>query len=358
MLAGGGAMIFQQLFDKNSSTYTYILIQENTGEAIIIDPVFENIDIYTSLFTRLGVRLIKAIDTHTHADHISGLGELRDITRCSTVMGEQSKAQSVAIRLKDGDKINWNNINIKALYTPGHTDDSYCLLMDNYLFTGDTLLIGGSGRTDFQNGDPYAAYDSIFNKLLTLPEHTLVFPAHDYRGNTVSTIGYEKAHNPRLQVHSAEEYAEIMNNLNLPNPKLMDIAVPSNIALGKDISKYVHAEEKLEAENFLKERKSRELISIDIRELFERERDGIIPGSIHVPYTQFDDALKPGGILRKYLDTTPDLSRLVIICAFGERSAMAIDAIRKSGYHGLRHLHGGFAAWIKAGGEITQITKR
>ncbi|MHA1564996.1 MAG: MBL fold metallo-hydrolase, partial [Alphaproteobacteria bacterium] len=225
-------MIFRQLFDSASSTYTYLIASRSGGEALIIDPVVERVDRYIQLLHELGLRLIKAVDTHVHADHISGLGALRDRTRCITVMGEQSATDVVSMRVTDGDRIEIEGISLSVLHTPGHTDDSYSFLMGDRVFTGDTLLIRGTGRTDFQSGDARVQYDSIFNKLLKLPDETLVYPAHDYKGDTVSTIGEERAHNPRLQVASVDDYVEIMNNLNLPNPKMMDVAVPANLRIG------------------------------------------------------------------------------------------------------------------------------
>ncbi len=225
-------MIFRQLFDSVSCTYSYLIGSRKGGEALIIDPVLDNVDRYLRLLSELDMKLVKAVDTHLHADHITGLGALRDSTRCITVMGEQSTADMVCQRVKDGDRIDVDGIRLKAIHTPGHTDDSYCFLLDGRVFTGDTLFIRGTGRTDFQNGDPVAQYDSIFNKLLRLPDETLVYPGHDYKGDTVSTIREEKVYNPRLQVGSAEQYAEIMNGLNLPNPKMFDIAVPANMRIG------------------------------------------------------------------------------------------------------------------------------
>ncbi|HET7687934.1 MAG TPA: MBL fold metallo-hydrolase [Candidatus Macondimonas sp.] len=226
-------MLFRQLYDLDTGTYTYLLAARPGGEAVIIDPVLEQINAYLQLLRELDVRLVKAIDTHTHADHVTAMGQLRDTTGCVTIMGEQTKAECVSLRVKDGEHIAVDGLTLRALYTPGHTDESYSFLMDDRVFTGDTLLIRGTGRTDFQNGDARAQYDSLFNKLLTLPEDTLVYPGHDYKGWTVSTIGEEKRHNPRLQVHSVEEYVNIMNNLKLPNPKYMDVAVPANLACGR-----------------------------------------------------------------------------------------------------------------------------
>ena len=225
-------MIFKQLFDQKSSTYTYLIASAEGREALIIDPVLENVHQYIDLLKQLDLRLVKVIDTHIHADHVTGASKLKDITKCSTIMGDHTPAESVEIKVKDDEYINLDNLKIRAMYTPGHTSDSYCFLMDNQLFSGDTLLINGTGRTDFQNGSATAAYNSIFNKLLKLPEDTLLYPAHDYKGEKVSTIGKEKKQNPRLQVNSVDEYVEIMNNLNLKKPKEIDFNVAKNINLG------------------------------------------------------------------------------------------------------------------------------
>jgi len=222
-------MIFEQLFDSKSSTYTYIISSGKGREALIIDPVIENTNEYIKVLKNLDLQLVKVIDTHIHADHISGLNELSKRTSCSKIMGEKSGSEVLDIRVKDNEKIKIENIELISMYTPGHTDCSYSFLMKDRVFTGDTLLINATGRTDFQSGSSYDAYDSLFNKLLKLPQKTLVYPAHDYNGKKYSTIENEKNKNPRLQVSSAEEYAEIMDNLNLANPKMMDVAVPANI---------------------------------------------------------------------------------------------------------------------------------
>ena len=222
-------MIFEQLFDTKSSTYTYIISSGKGREALIIDPVIEKTDEYLKYLENLELKLVKVIDTHIHADHITGLNELNKRTKCTRIMGEKSKSEVIDLKIKDNEKIEVENIELKAIYTPGHTDCSYSYLMNDRVFTGDTLLINGTGRTDFQNGSSYDAYESLFNKLLKLPNKTLVYPAHDYNGKTYSTIENEKNNNPRLQVSSKEQYAEIMSNLNLANPKMMDIAVPANL---------------------------------------------------------------------------------------------------------------------------------
>ena len=222
-------MIFEQLFDDKSSTYTYIVSSGKGREALIIDPVIEKTENYINLLNKLDLKLVKVIDTHIHADHITAMNELSKRTRCIKIMGEKSKSEVIDLKIKDDEIIKIENIELRSIYTPGHTDCSYSYLMDDRVFTGDTLLINGTGRTDFQNGNSFDAYDSIFNKLLKLPEKTFVYPAHDYNGNKFSTIEKERKNNPRLQVNSKEEYAEIMNNLNLANPKMMDIAVPANV---------------------------------------------------------------------------------------------------------------------------------
>ena len=225
-------MIFKQLFDLKSSTYTYLIASSKGREALIIDPVLENVNEYIVLLKELDLRLVKVIDTHIHADHVTAAAKLKDITQCSTIMGVHTPAETVEIKVKDDEYINLENIKIRAMYTPGHTSDSYSFLMDNYLFSGDTLLINGTGRTDFQNGNAKDAYNSIFNKLLKLPEDTLLYPAHDYKGEKVSTIGKERKCNPRLQVTSVDEYIDIMNNLNLKKPVEIDLNVSRNIKLG------------------------------------------------------------------------------------------------------------------------------
>jgi glyoxylase-like metal-dependent hydrolase (beta-lactamase superfamily II) len=194
--------------------------------------VVEKVPQYLKLLDELDLRLVLAVDTHIHADHVTGLGALRESTACATAMGEHSRAECVSLRLREGEDLKLDGLRFEVLYTPGHTDDSYSLRLPDRVFTGDTLLIRGTGRTDFQNGDAGAQYDSLFGKLLRLPESTLVYPAHDYNGMTVSTIGEEKRHNPRLQVAGRAEYVKLMNGLKLANPRLMDVAVPANTACG------------------------------------------------------------------------------------------------------------------------------
>ena len=225
-------MIFKQVFDTKTSTYTYIIASAKGREAVIIDPVLENVDDYIGLLKEFDLKLVKVIDTHIHADHVTGASKLKQATNCTTIMGEHTPADTVEIKVKDDEIIDIDNLKIRSMYTPGHTSDSYSFLLDNFLFTGDTLLINGTGRTDFQNGSSKDAYNSLFNNLLKLPEETLVYPGHDYNGKCSSTIGNEKKFNPRLQVKNVDEYIDIMSKLNLAKPKLIDINVSRNIKLG------------------------------------------------------------------------------------------------------------------------------
>jgi sulfur dioxygenase len=345
-------MIFRQLFDQASSTYSYLLASRSGGEALIIDPVLERVERYLQLVRELDLKLVKAVDTHLHADHITGLGALRDRTHCITVMGEQTKADVVSIRLADGDKLAIEGLALDVIYTPGHTDDSYSFVMSDRVFTGDTLLIRGTGRTDFQNGDPRAQYESIFGRLLRLPDTTLVYPAHDYKGDTVSTIGEERAYNPRLQVKSVEEYVELMNNLKLASPKMMDVAVPANMRVGlhqQEIAQRGWAVTAQEAVALLGEPG---IVLIDLREPAERERHGAIPGAVNVPYTALQESLAPGGILQELAKTAN--RRLLFYCAFGERSAMAVQAGQDIGLTTAAHIEGGVDAWKKEGGPLNR----
>ena len=225
-------MIFKQVFDHKTSTYTYFIGSAKGREAVIIDPVIENVNEYIKILTELDLKLVKVIDTHIHADHVTGASKLKKATNCATIMGEHTPSEAVEIKVKDNELIKIDDLEIKSIYTPGHTSESYSFLLENYLFSGDALLINGTGRTDFQNGNSTDSYHSIFDKLLKLPEDTLLYPGHDYNGKKVSTIGNEKKFNPRLQVKNVDEYIEIMANLNLTKPDMMDSNVSRNIQLG------------------------------------------------------------------------------------------------------------------------------
>ena len=343
-------MIFRQLFDSTSFSYTYLIAAGRGGEALIIDPVLDRVDRYIQLLDELDLRLVKALDSHLHADHITGLGALRDRTKCITVMGKESGVDVVSMRVADGDRVAIEGLGLDVIHTPGHTADSYCFRMDDRVFTGDTLFIRGTGRTDFGNGDPAQQYHSIFDKLLTLPGETLVYPGHDYKGDTVSTIAEEKAFNPRLQVASVEEYVDIMNNLDLPDPKMMDVAVPANMKVG-------YSQDEIEAEGLsLRCEVAKEMIGqpdlvmVDLRDKDERARHGVIPGSVHAPYPSLDENVRPGGLLHELATATG--KRLVFYCAYGERSAMAVKTAQEAGLTNSCHSKGGIDEWKKADGPL------
>lgn len=343
-------MIFRQLFDQTSGTYSYLLASRRGGEALIIDPVLDKVDRYLQLVRELDLKLVKAVDTHLHADHITGLGALRDKTHCITVMGERTKADVVSMRLADGEKLTIEGLALDVVYTPGHTDDSYSFIMPDRVFTGDTLLIRGTGRTDFQNGDARAQYKSIFEQLLRLPDSTLVYPAHDYKGDTVSTIGEEKAYNPRLQVKSVDEYVALMNNLKLPNPKMMDVAVPANMHVGLHQEEIARRGWTMTTQQALGLIGRPEVAMIDLRESSERAREGTIPGSLHIPYQSLQEHINVGGVLHELSISTS--KRLLFYCAFGERSAMAVQAAQDAGLSSACHIQGGLDAWKKNSGPL------
>ena len=345
-------MIFRQLFDSTSGTYTYLLASRHGGEAMIIDPVLERVDRYLQLVRELDLKLVKAVDTHLHADHVTGLGALRDRTHCVTVMGEHTAADVVSMRVAEGDRIQIERLSLDVMYTPGHTSDSYSFLLADRVFTGDTLLIRGTGRTDFQNGDPRAQYDSIFNKLMKLPDETMVYPAHDYKGDTVSTIGEEKFFNPRLKVKSIDEYANLMNNLKLPNPKMMDVAVPANMHVGlrqQDIAAKGWA---LSAAEAIALCGRSGVALVDLRERSEREKHGVIPSSLHAPYADLQENIGKGGMLHELAAATG--KRIIFYCAYGERSAMAVQAAQDAGLASACHVEGGIAAWKNADGPLAR----
>ena len=341
-------MIFRQLFDSASSTYTYLVASRHGGEALIIDPVLEKVERYLQLVRELDLRLVKSVDTHLHADHITGSAALRDRTHCITVMGEQTKADIVSMRVAEGDSIEIEGVSLEVLYTPGHTDDSYSFVMNDRVFTGDTLLIRGTGRTDFQNGDARAQYDSIFNKLLKLPDETLVYPAHDYKGDTVSTIGEERRFNPRLQVASVDEYAELMGKLNLPHPKMMDVAAPANMHIGLHQDEIARKGWALSADEAFRRLGHPDTAFVDLREKHEREKHGAIPGSLHAPYAELQENIAQGGILHELAEATG--KTILFYCAYGERSAMAVEAAQEAGIVTARHITGGMDAWKKLNG--------
>jgi glyoxylase-like metal-dependent hydrolase (beta-lactamase superfamily II)/rhodanese-related sulfurtransferase len=334
-------MIFEQFFDPESSTYTYLVARRPGAEALLIDPVDVSVDAYLEAIERHDLRLVQAVDTHVHADHVTGLGALRDATGCVTTMGEQSKASCVSRTVSDGETLDVDGLKLEALYTPGHTDDSYCFRMDDRVFTGDTLLINGTGRTDFQNGDARAQYDSIFNVLLKLPDETKVYPAHDYRGNTVSTIGEQRASNPRLQVKNADEYAALMAGLNLPNPKMMDVAVPANLACGsRDRAATPEAPPPGMKRTSARAVDPSRYRIIDVRSAEEFTSElGHIEGAELYPVDGIATSARSWG--RK--------QPLLMVCRSGGRSARAAQTLLAMGFEDITNLEGGMLQWARVG---------
>ena len=348
-------MIFRQLFDAVSGTYTYLLASRRGGEALIIDPVLEKVDRYLQLMRELDLKLVKAVDTHLHADHITGLGALRDRTHCITVMGEQTQVDVVSMRVADGDRLTIEGLSLDVLYTPGHTDDSYSAsCMADRVFTGDTLLIRGTGRTDFQNGDPRAQYDSIFNRLLRLPDETLVFPAHDYKGDTVSTIGEEKRFNPRLQVKSADEYVDADEQ-----PEPVQPEDDGRGGAGQHACQGLHQDESPAAAGRSAASRGDAMLRPQRRACWS-----ICAKKASARSTARSPArcTRPIRICRKHpapaaccTNWRPrPASASLFYCAFGERSAMAVQAAQDAGLKTACHIQGGIDAWKKASGPLAR----
>ena len=336
-------MIFRQLFDSVSGTYTYLLASRSGGEALIIDPVLDKVERYIQLMNELDLKLVKAIDTHLHADHITGLGALRDRTQCVTVMGEQTKADVVSMRVRTARRLGIEGLDLDVIYTPGHTDDSYCFTLPDRVFTGDTLLIRGTGRTDFQNGDARAQYESIFNRLLKLPDDTLVYPGarlqrrygqHHRRGEGVQSAASGEI---------GRRIRAAMNNLHLPNPKMMDVAVPANMRVGLAQDEIAKRGWAVSGEELAKLIASPDVALVDLREVREIDKNGAVENAIRVPFRAVAEAVKPGGALYAIGGT----KQLVFLCAYGERSAMAVQAAQEAGFKAARHLNGGLSNWRK-----------
>ncbi|HIN07454.1 MAG TPA: MBL fold metallo-hydrolase [Pelagibacteraceae bacterium] len=335
-------MLFRQFFDTTSSTYTYLIANKKGAEACIIDPVLEHIENYLKAIKDLDLKLVKVIDTHVHADHVSGISKLRDKTQCIACMGKsQNASEIVSMEVSDNEKFKVGDLELRALFTPGHTDDSYCFLLNNKIFTGDTLLIGGTGRTDFQNGNAEDQYNSLFNVVLKLDDSVLVYPAHDYKGETVTTIGFERKTNPRLQVKSKQEYVDLMSSLNLPNPKLMDIVVPKNRKHGVplEIQMQFNGINVQQLKTMMNQKKVK---LIDVREDFEIQRDGLIEKSIQVPYTQIENFFQN-------IELSQSTDQFVLYCHSGQRTYLALQKLKNSNIY---HLAGGILNWLEAGESV------
>ena len=338
-------MIFRQLFDSISSTYSYVLASRRGGEALIIDPVLEKVDRYLKLMEELDLRLVKAVDTHLHADHITGLGALRDRTHCVTVMGEESNVDVVSMRIADGDKLTVEGLSLDVLYTPGHTDDSDSFHFGDRVFTGDTLLIRGTGRTDFQNGDSRAQYESCsgcrgcrrkpssFRR--TTRRATPLAPS----ARRSVTIRASRFGTPAIRGSDGEPQPAEPEDDGRRRTRQHPSGAPS-----QEEARTGWAFSADEAKALVWRP---DIALIDLREKSERDRTGAIPGSLHAPYAELMDNIGEGGLIHELARSG---KAIVFYCAFGERSAMAVQAAQDQGLASARHIEGGIAAWTKAGG--------
>jgi sulfur dioxygenase len=340
-------VILRQLFDHDSSTYTYLLADDATGEAALIDPVLEKVDRDLGLIADLGLILRYAMDTHVHADHVTAAGEIRRRTGCRTVAGARG-ASCADLHMEDGETLLLGELTLEVLATPGHTDDSVCYRVGNEVFTGDTLFVRGNGRTDFQNGDPAALYDSITRKLFTLPDTTRVWPAHDYKGFSETTIGEEKRLNPRLAGKSRAEFVAVMNALDLPPPKKLQTAVAANRACGAADPATMHAvpdpqpaRAPAAATLVIDEIDPAALATlagariIDVREAVEYNGDlGHLPGAEHVPLAVLPSAAAAW-------DRSTDI---VLVCRSGKRSLDGARRLVELGFSRVHSLRGGMLA--------------
>jgi glyoxylase-like metal-dependent hydrolase (beta-lactamase superfamily II)/rhodanese-related sulfurtransferase len=353
----GGGMIFKQFFDPSSSTYSYLLAAQQGSDAIIIDAVLEHVQAYLDFLEQQQLKLTKVVDTHTHADHVTGMGELRKATGCITLASQWSQAQKVSVRFDDGELIQVSGISLQVIHTPGHTDESCCFFEKdlNLLFTGDTLLIRGCGRTDFQAGDAGDLYDSITRRLFILPDTTLVYPGHDYKGEAFSTIGRERRMNPRVAGKSREEFIRLMNNLQLATPKMMDIAVPLNMSLGSDLNDEIAQRAIVVSEDIDKYTQDSNCLIIDLREKSEIERSGTLAGSVNIPYHAIESAIAPGGFVNQIIASGRNV---LFVCAHGERSALALRKLESEDLESCYHLKDGIES-LKAQGYplTTQIVR-
>lgn len=338
-------MIFKQFFDRGSSTFTYLIAQTKGAEAFIIDPVLDRVHEYLQFLGENNLRLIAAMDTHVHADHKTGLGKLRKLTRCMTCMSDNSAVSTISRRLKDGDTLSIGGIDIHVLDTPGHTDDSVSYLVEGMVFTGDTLFIRGNGRADFQNGDAGTLYDSISNKLFTLPDETVVWPGHDYKGEHISNIRKEKLENPRMAGKSRDEFIDIMNNLDLPNPKLMDIAVPFNQGIADSLGTMMNPELVL---NFAQVEAAKDALLVDLRDKDEADHSGMLKDAILLPLRDLDAALQDP----KHPINQP--AEVIFYCAHGERSALGLEFSIENGLTYAKHMAGGIQGWIEDGRPVVK----
>ena len=340
-------LLLRQLFDRDTFTYTYLLVDTETQEGAIIDAVKEQFERDLQIIKELGIELLYAIETHAHADHITSAGMLRQNTGAKIVFGEAAEIKGIDLIVKDGDKLPLGRHSIEVLATPGHTSGCTSYYIDGMIFTGDALLIRGCGRTDFQQGDPKTLYDNVTGKLFTLPDETLVYPAHDYKGRTSSTIGEEKRWNPRLgDGQTAVEFIQTMNNLNLDMPKKINEAVPANVGVGVDYNprQYVHEDFSMDdLHTAWRHLDDNELI-IDNRTP-EEYAEGHVPGSVNLPFGEEAD----------HADTLKKYTKAYIYCRSGRRAQTALTNLSLAGVDNLVCVsHTGMPNWIAAGYKVEQ----
>ena len=343
-MSGGGGMIFEQI--ATGGCQSYLIGCPDSRAGVLIDPELRQIDRYLGLLSREGLRLRYVIDTHTHADHFSGAREIAARTRTPVAAHRLSPAPYVDMRLEDGDMLLVGGLKLKALHTPGHTRDSLCLIADDRVFTGDTLLIEGTGRTDLPTGDPGELYESLFNGLLRLDPDLAVYPAHDYKGRSASTIGHEIAANPRLQNRDKSAFVEMMNHLNLTAPTHLTEALRTNMSGGKTVAQMLAeatASTPFVAMAELAERVAAGnlgLILLDVREK-DAFLAGHVPGARHLPRGQLE--------LRVNTELPDPTARILTCCEFGYISTLAASTLRTLGFRRAAALDGGMKAWRDAG---------
>jgi glyoxylase-like metal-dependent hydrolase (beta-lactamase superfamily II)/rhodanese-related sulfurtransferase len=350
-------MIFRQLFDLTSSTYTYLLADARSREAILVDPVFERHQRDLALIRELGLRLVWTVDTHVHADHVTGAWLFREALGSRIALSGAYGAENVDRPLGDGDRVEIDGVGLEVRATPGHTSGCLTLVAQGQklAFTGDTLLVRGAGRTDFQQGDAHAMWRSIRERIFTLPDDTLLYPAHDYEGRTVTTVLEEKTWNPRIGGDAREEdFVGYMQNLGLPHPKQMDLAVPANLRCGMPdegvypaiaswgpVTPTYGGVHEIDAEWVAHHRDTIQLLDVRTRGELEGEL-GAIAGSQHVPLDE----------LRARVGEVPRDKPVVVVCQSGKRSAMATQILKKAGLADVANLAGGILRFRQLGPRI------